>query len=167
MVTSKTPLRSIQLRSLSTAPKKPLVSSSTFFNSKRPIPASLTRPTTRAITTQSVLSFFGRHRYLSITLRLVASTVFGLGVLLAAILGHDAFTYTERHIDRVPVNPLSLHPRIGGKKNLPILDVNLGGEEDAEKIEMGKKPRLVIVGGGWGVSVLAAGYTRGRAHFHS
>lgn len=66
-------------------------------------------------------------------------------------MAHDAFTYSDKHADRVPINPLSLHPRRGGKKNLPILEVNLDAEE-AEKQGMKNKPRLVIVGGGWGVS---------------
>ena len=69
------------------------------------------------------------------------------------ILLHDATTYSERHVDRVPCNPLSLHPRTGGPKNLPILEVNLDEEEDETKREMKNKPRLVIIGGGWGVSL--------------
>jgi len=84
------------------------------------------------------------------------SSVLGLGVLVGAILLHDAFTYSERHVDRVPANPLSLHPRLGGKKNLPILEVNLDDEEDDTKRAMKDKPRLVIVGGGWGVSTVTA-----------
>lgn len=76
----------------------------------------------------------------------------GVTVLVGVILLHDAFTYSERHTDRVPANPLSLHPRTGGKKNLPILEVNLDEDEDDVKRAMKDKPRLVIVGGGWGVS---------------
>lgn len=93
-----------------------------------------------------------RHPYISLLARLGFSSVLGLGVLVGAILLHDAFTYSERHVDRVPANPLSLHPRKGGKKNLPILEVNLDDEEDDTKRAMKDKPRLVIVGGGWGVS---------------
>jgi NADH dehydrogenase len=47
---------------------------------------------------------------------------------------------------------LSLHPRKGGPKNLPIIEENLDDAEDDEKKAMSGKPRLVIVGGGWGVS---------------
>lgn len=96
--------------------------------------------------------FATRRPVTALFIRLALSTVVGVGVLTAAILGHDAFTYSERHVDRVPTNPLSLHPRRGGKKNLPILEVNLDDEEDDEKRKMQGKPRLVIVGGGWGVS---------------
>ena len=78
------------------------------------------------------------------------SAVLGLGLIVGVILVHDASTYSDRHVDRVPINPLSLHPRRGGKKNLPIIEVNLDAEEE-EKLGMKDKPRLVIVGGGWGV----------------
>jgi NADH dehydrogenase len=78
------------------------------------------------------------------------SAVLGVGLVIGVILVHDASTYSDKHVDRVPINPLSIHPRRGGKKNLPIIEVNLDSEE-AEKMNMKDKPRLVIVGGGWGV----------------
>lgn len=96
--------------------------------------------------------FAGKHPYLSVSIRLVLSSILGLAFLTGAILVHDAFTYSERHVDRVPCNPLSLKPRVGGKKNLPIIEVNLDDEEDETKRAMRGKPRLVVVGGGWGVS---------------
>ena len=97
------------------------------------------------------VGFASRHPYISIILRLGVSSVLGIGVLVGAILLHDAFTYSERHVDRVPANPLALHPKLGGKKNLPVLEVNLDDEEEGKKSMQGK-PRLVIIGGGWGVS---------------
>jgi NADH dehydrogenase len=98
------------------------------------------------------------HPYASLALRLVLSSILGVGVLIGAIFIHDTTTYTERHTDRVPVNPLSLNPRKGGKNNLPIIEVNLDDEEDETKRSMKDKPRLVIIGGGWGVSGLRARY---------
>ena len=80
-----------------------------------------------------------------------ASSVVGVLIIGGAIFLHDAFTYTERHVDRVPVNPLALHPETGGPKNLPIAAVLVGDEEDEENKKLSTKPRLVIVGGGWGV----------------
>ncbi|KAG9041197.1 hypothetical protein FS842_002682 [Serendipita sp. 407] len=76
----------------------------------------------------------------------------GAGVLLigGSVFIHDAFTYSEKHLDRVPVSPLALNPKLGGPKNLPIAEVNLDDEENEECIRMAGKPRLVIVGGGWG-----------------
>lgn len=82
------------------------------------------------------------------------SSAIGVVTLGAGILVHDAFTYTERHIDRVPINPLALHLERGGPKNLPIARVLVDDEEDDESNAMSKKPRLVIVGAGWGVSSL-------------
>lgn len=99
------------------------------------------------------LAFSARHPYIAISARLALSTVLGLGVLVGVILFHDAFTYSERHVDRVPANPLSLHPRLGGKKGLPIIEVNLDDDEDEGKREMKGKPRLVVIGGGWGVGL--------------
>ncbi|KAE9397354.1 nucleotide-binding domain-containing protein [Gymnopus androsaceus JB14] len=79
-----------------------------------------------------------------------ASSVVGVGVFTAGIFIHDAFTYTERHIDRVPVNPLALHLERGGKKNLPIARILVDDEEDDEMKKLVDKPKLVIIGGGWG-----------------
>ncbi|KAI9571431.1 hypothetical protein HD554DRAFT_2236432 [Boletus coccyginus] len=86
---------------------------------------------------------------------LVLSATAGLFALGTAIFIHDAFTYTDKHIERVPVSPLALHPERGGPKNLPIVNVLLADEEDEEFRKLNEKPKLVIVGGGWGaVSVL-------------
>ena len=56
----------------------------------------------------------------------------GVGVLLigAGVFIHDAFTYSEKHLDRVPVNPLALNPKLGGPKGLPIAEVSLEDEEN-------------------------------------
>lgn len=58
-------------------------------------------------------------------------------------------TYTERHLDRVPVNALSLAPERGGKKNLKKVEFLLSAEQDPQHLRLQGKPRLVIVGGGW------------------
>jgi len=81
---------------------------------------------------------------------LVASTVVGLGIFVGGIFIHDVFTYTDKHVDRVPVSPLALHPNRGGPNNLPIVSAFLGDEEDEANNSLVGKPRLVIVGGGWG-----------------
>lgn len=99
-------------------------------------------------------SFQDRHPFISVVTRLGISSVVGLGLIVGVILVHDSFTYSERHVERVPTNPLSLNPRRGGKKTLPILEVNLDEEESEVKKNMTSKPKLVIVGGGWGVSFL-------------
>ena len=55
-------------------------------------------------------------------------------------------------MNRVPVSPLALHPKLGGPKNLPVASVTLGDEESEENRQLAHKPKLIIVGGGWGVS---------------
>jgi NADH dehydrogenase len=79
------------------------------------------------------------------------SSVVGVLAIGAGFFVHDAFTYNEKHVERVPVSPLALHPETGGPKNLPIVRVGVADEEDEEHKKLASKPRLVIVGGGWGV----------------
>ncbi|KZT26577.1 nucleotide-binding domain-containing protein [Neolentinus lepideus HHB14362 ss-1] len=86
---------------------------------------------------------------------LVFSSVVGFVFVTGAIFVHDAFTYSDAHIDRVPVSPLALNPEKGGPKNLPIANVLVDDSEDEEYQKIASKPKLVVVGGGWGaVSVL-------------
>jgi hypothetical protein len=80
------------------------------------------------------------------------SAVLGLSVVIGGVFIHDVFTYSDRHVDRVPVSPLALHPELGGPKNLPVATVLVGDEDvDDSLIPVMDKPRLVVVGGGWGV----------------
>lgn len=138
-------------RTLTTSPRPGL---------SKATPSSIPRPANRSIRRISLPSvpsraFSVRYPATAFLTRLVLSSVLGVGVVLGAILFHDAFTYSERHVDRVPANPMSLHPRTGGEKNLPIVEVNLDDEEDDQKRAMKGKPRLVIIGGGWGVSPIS------------
>ena len=80
------------------------------------------------------------------------SSICGLAALGGIIFIHDAFTYTDKHVERVPLSPLALHPEPGGPKNLPIVRVSAADEDSEEHKKLATKPRLVIVGGGWGVS---------------
>lgn len=71
-------------------------------------------------------------------------TVLGVGVI--AFFIYDASTYKEEatHSD-IDISQLALQPRRGGPKNLPIAEMFLDDSEaDA------RKPRLVVLGGGWG-----------------
>ncbi|KAG6837258.1 hypothetical protein H0H93_012263 [Arthromyces matolae] len=81
---------------------------------------------------------------------LALSTIMGVVVVTTGIFIHDVFTYSEKHVDRVPVSPLALHPELGGSKNLPIARVQVDDEQDEENAKLAEKPKLVIVGGGWG-----------------
>ena len=79
----------------------------------------------------------------------VGSIVFGLTATTAIILAHDALTYREAHVDKVPLHPLALSPKTGGPKNLPILSSYAEDEQDEISKKLAAKERLVIVGGGW------------------
>ncbi|KAJ9473882.1 External NADH-ubiquinone oxidoreductase 2, mitochondrial [Pseudozyma hubeiensis] len=79
----------------------------------------------------------------------VGSIVFGLTAATGIILAHDALTYREAHVDKVPLNPLALSPKSGGPKNLPILSSYPEDEQDEISKKLAEKERLVIVGGGW------------------
>ncbi|RPD66620.1 nucleotide-binding domain-containing protein [Lentinus tigrinus ALCF2SS1-7] len=107
---------------------------------------------TYATTPESASSkFIRRGRTLvKYTFYLVGSSVVGCVLLTGAIFLHDAFTYTDRHIEGVPVAPRALQPERGGPKNLPILSTLLSDWEDDENRGLVQKPHLVIVGGGWG-----------------
>jgi len=84
------------------------------------------------------------------------SAVLGISVVVGGVFIHDVFTYSDKHIDRVPVSPLALHPECGGPRNLPVASVLVGDDDGGGGLApVRDKPRLVIVGGGWGaVSVL-------------
>ena len=84
------------------------------------------------------------------------STVGGVGALAGGILIHDAFTYNEKHADRVPVHPLALSPERGGPKNLPVVRIQVDDEEDDEAKRLLTRPKLVIVGAGWGVRAFSS-----------
>ncbi len=103
--------------------------------------------------TPSGLSKFSRYgrktaKYTAFT---CFSAVLGLSVVIGGVFIHDVFTYSDKHIDRVPVSPLALHPDLGGPKNLPVASVLVGDGDDGAQAPVVDKPKLVIVGGGWGV----------------
>lgn len=73
------------------------------------------------------------------------------GFLVLAFFVYDATTYREdlTYAD-VPVSQNALEPRRGGPKNLPIAET-LVDDDDCEGMARQKyKPKLVILGSGWG-----------------
>lgn len=76
-------------------------------------------------------------------------TVLGLGVV--GFFVYDATTYKE-HASNSDINvaQLALNPRRGGPKNLPIAEVCIDDDDSDVKEKNSHKPRLVILGGGWG-----------------
>lgn len=73
------------------------------------------------------------------------------GGLVLAFFVYDASTYREdlSYTD-IPVSEHALHPRRGGPKNLPIAEVLVDDDECPENSSKKHKPKLVILGSGWG-----------------
>jgi NADH:ubiquinone reductase (H+-translocating) len=73
----------------------------------------------------------------------------GLGVLGFFI--YDASTYREDpSYNDIKVSTLALTPRRGGPKNLPIAEVQIDDDDSAEMQKQKDKPKLVVLGAGWG-----------------
>jgi len=77
--------------------------------------------------------------------------VFVSGVLVAGFFAYDATTYHEADGETVcPVSENALIPRRGGPKNLPIAEALVDDEDSEQMREQRDKPKLVVLGGGWG-----------------
>ncbi|KAI4636136.1 hypothetical protein J4E83_001090 [Alternaria metachromatica] len=112
-------------------------------------------PTTTAIRTvstkplQAPRSRLARYAYR--TAAMLGSFVAVSGVLVIAFFVYDAYTYNEDPIATdIPVSELALSPRRGGPKNLPIADHFVDDDETPENKKLKHKPKLVILGTGWG-----------------
>ena len=73
------------------------------------------------------------------------------GGLVVAFFIYDASTYREdlSYTD-IPVSEDALQPRRGGPKNLPIAEVLVDDDDCPENSRQKHKPKLVILGSGWG-----------------
>ncbi|KAH8681649.1 pyridine nucleotide-disulfide oxidoreductase-domain-containing protein [Xylariales sp. PMI_506] len=94
-------------------------------------------------------SFFLNFMYRSAAV--VGTGVGFVGFLVAAFFIYDATTYKEAvDLGECRVSELALKPRRGGPKNLPIIDAYLDDDDTEEKRIQKGKPRLVVLGSGWG-----------------
>ncbi|KAL8689730.1 MAG: hypothetical protein Q9218_004661 [Villophora microphyllina] len=73
------------------------------------------------------------------------------GGLVLAFFIYDASTYREdlSYTD-IPVSTEALYPRRGGPKNLPIADTLVSDDDCPENTRSKHKPKLVVLGSGWG-----------------
>lgn len=99
--------------------------------------------------------FWNRTKKLGVTtVKAVGVLGIAVGVSLLAFFAYDYTTYKGMLIGPVEVPNLAINPRRGGPKNLPICDEYLDALEPEKRILL-NKPRLVILGSGWGsVSLL-------------
>jgi NADH dehydrogenase len=101
--------------------------------------------------------FLANYPALRWTIFGAGSIVFGLSATTLLLLGYDAMTYKEAHVDKVPPAPLALKPEPGGPKKLPVLSHFVDDTHGSKNPEGGRgksKERLVIVGGGWAAVAL-------------
>jgi NADH dehydrogenase len=81
----------------------------------------------------------------------VGSGIVFVGIVFGAFFIYDASTYNEHAAAaECHVSQLALSPRRGGPKNLPIADVLIDDEDTEDHKKRKDKPKLVILGGGWG-----------------
>ncbi|KAH9219591.1 hypothetical protein DL95DRAFT_330848 [Leptodontidium sp. 2 PMI_412] len=82
---------------------------------------------------------------------LIGGSIIVFGVAVAAFFLYDASTYREDPSFRdIQVSEIALSPRRGGPKNLPIAEVQIDDDDCAEMQRQKDKPKLVVLGGGWG-----------------
>ena len=118
-------------------------------------PASVSATLVRSVSTSR--SRWRQSAFLRFCLRAFTfAGIFGLTVtgFIVAFFIYDATTYRESMEQAdVPISELALRPRRGGPKNLPIADSLVDDQDSPETVNASNKPRLVILGGGWGVSL--------------
>ncbi|KAL1977399.1 hypothetical protein VTN31DRAFT_258 [Thermomyces dupontii] len=87
------------------------------------------------------------------------------GVVILGLFIYDATTYREEpSIQDCTVSELALSPRRGGPKNLPIAEHLLDDNDSEAKKAQQDKPRLVILGTGWGSTALLKTLNPGDYH---
>jgi NADH dehydrogenase len=87
------------------------------------------------------------------------------GGLLVAFFIYDASTYRDDPVvTDIPVSELALNPRRGGPKNLPIADYYVDDDDCSENKAIKHKPKLVILGTGWGSVALLKQLHAGDYH---
>lgn len=87
------------------------------------------------------------------------------GAAVVAFFIYDATTYRENSsASDVPVSELALNPRRGGPKNLPIAEVLISDNDSDDRLANQDKPRLVVLGTGWGSIALLKHLNPGDYH---
>jgi NADH:ubiquinone reductase (H+-translocating) len=85
------------------------------------------------------------------TMAWLGSSIAFIGIGVVGFFLYDASTYKESsELGEVDVSQIALNPRRGGPKNLPIYEVQIDDDDCENKKRSKDKPKLVILGGGWG-----------------
>ncbi|KAL9061153.1 MAG: hypothetical protein Q9162_000298 [Coniocarpon cinnabarinum] len=87
------------------------------------------------------------------------------GLAIVGFFIYDATTYQEDLTSgEIPVSSLALNPRRGGPKNLLIIEHFIDDDEDEECKAQKHKPKLVLLGTGWGNVALLKKLIPGQYH---
>ncbi|KAK5165522.1 uncharacterized protein LTR77_009051 [Saxophila tyrrhenica] len=87
------------------------------------------------------------------------------GGLVVAFFIYDASTYQDDpETSDIPVSEYALNPRRGGPKNLPIVDYFIDDDDTDDMKTQKHKPKLVILGTGWGSVALLKQLDPGDYH---
>lgn len=124
----------------------------------------LTKHSLRAVISSSRFLSTGRHfsnvRLSPKVKRVLAVTAAaGTTASLAYYLLQDQERYVDMFGVHEQVHPLALNPERGGAKNLPITHYQI--DDSAEDIT---KPRLVVLGSGWGAVSLLKNLEKDKYH---
>ena len=110
------------------------------------------RSTTRLVSTRPFPQHRGPlYRFVYRSFAYAGAFILISGGLVIAFFLYDASTYREdlSYTD-IPVSEQALNPKRGGPKNLPIAESLVSDDDCPENSRTKHKPRLVIVGSGWG-----------------
>lgn len=92
-------------------------------------------------------------------------TILTAGGLIIAFFIYDASTYREDiTVTDIPVSEAALSPQRGGPKNLPIAEVLVDDDDCPDNLNQKDKPKLVILGTGWGSMALIKQLHKGDYH---
>ncbi len=130
------------------------------------ITQSLQIPQSRSLTTKPLPSHRGPLvRFVYRSFAYTGLFVVTCGAVVVAFFIYDASTYREADpLGDCPVSEVALSPKRGGPKNLPIANVLLDDEATAEFAAQKDKPKLVILGTGWGSVALLKSLVPGDYH---
>ncbi|KAI9799827.1 MAG: hypothetical protein M1825_004388 [Sarcosagium campestre] len=105
------------------------------------------------------------HRILYRSLAYTGLFTLALGGLVVVFFVYDASTYEGGHTSYdISVCEAALSPRRGGPKNLPIVDHFVDDEDSPEMLRQKDKPKLVVLGSGWGSVALLKTLHPGQYH---
>lgn len=83
--------------------------------------------------------------------KLITGSFTILGICFIGLIAYDAHRYNgDLSQGDVQVSKLALNPRLGGPKHLPIAEVQIDDDDNEVHSRQKDKPKLVILGSGWG-----------------